>query len=252
MWKLFADGSTALVTGGSRGIGRQIAIELAKQGVDVAVNYNSNEAKALELVTELEGYGVKAIAIKADMCKPDEISEMFKIIKKEFGHLSMVINNAGIIKDGYLMMMSAANFTSVIETNLIGCFRVTQEAIRLMCKQKEGRIVNISSTSGIVGQEGQTNYSASKGGIISFSKAVAKEYAKYNIRCNVVAPGFIDTDMTAAKGSGPSLKDKYMNLIPLKRFGDTQEVANAVLFLLSDQASYITGKVLTVDGGLIE
>lgn len=252
MWKLFSNGTTALVTGSSRGIGRQIAIELAKQGVDVAVNYNSNEEKAQELVKELEEYGVKAIAIKADMSKQEEVGEMFKIVKKEFGHLSILVNNAGIIKDGYLMMMSEATFLSVIDTNLMGCFRTTQEAIRIMCKQKEGKIVNISSTSGIVGQEGQTNYSASKGGIIAFTKAVSKEYAKYNIRCNAVAPGFIDTDMTAKKGSGTSLQEKYTDLISMKRFGTTEEVANSVLFLLSDQASYITGKVLTVDGGLIE
>lgn len=252
MWSLFEEGSTALVTGSSRGIGRQIAIELAQQGVDVAMNYKNNEAKALELKDEIESLGRRALVIKADMCDRDDVRKMFKIIKKEFGHLTMVVNNAGMIKDGYLMMMSESSFSSVIETNLMGCFRVTQEAIKMMCSAKEGRIANIASTSGIVGQEGQANYAASKGGIIAFSKVVAKEYAKYGIRCNVVAPGFIETDMTAAKGNGESLKDKYTDLIPLKRFGQAKEVADAVLYLLSDYSSYITGKILTVDGGLIE
>ena len=182
----------------------------------------------------------------------NDIHNLFKIIKNEFSHLSMVVNNAGIIKDGYLMMMSESSFSTVIDTNLMGCFRVTQEAVKMMCSAKKGRIVNIASTSGIVGQVGQANYSASKAGIIAFSKVVAKEYAKYGIRCNVVAPGFVKTDMTASKGNRDSLMDKYIDLIPLKRFGNAKEIADSVLYLLSDYSSYITGKVLTVDGGLIE
>lgn len=252
MWNLFEEGSTALVTGSSRGIGKVIALELAKQGVDIAVNYRKNEEKALELKKEIEALGRKAIVIQADMRSQDEIRKMFKTIKKEFGHLTMLVNNAGMIKDGYLLMMGEDSFTSVVDTNLMGCFRVTQEALKMMCSAKKGTIVNIASTSGIAGQEGQANYAASKGGIIAFSKVVAKEYAKYGIRCNVVAPGFIETDMTASKGNGKSLKEKYMDLVPLKRFGEAQEVADAAAFLLSNRSSYITGKVLTVDGGLIE
>lgn len=252
MWSLFEEGSTALVTGGSRGIGKEIALELAKQGVDVAITYKSNETRALEVKAEIERYNRKALVIKVDLCKVNDIHKLFKIIKNEFSYLSMVVNNAGIIKDGYLMMMSESSFSTVIDTNLMGCFRVTQEAIKMMCSAKKGRIVNIASTSGIVGQVGQANYSASKAGIIAFSKVVAKEYAKYGIRCNVVAPGFVKTDMTASKGNGDSLMDKYIDLIPLKRFGNAKEIADSVLYLLSDYSSYITGKVLTVDGGLIE
>ena len=252
MWSLFEEGSTALVTGGSRGIGKEIALELAKQGVDVAITYKSNETRALEVKAEIERYNRKALVIKADLCKVNDIHNLFKIIKNEFSHLSMVVNNAGIIKDGYLMMMSESSFSTVIDTNLMGCFRVTQEAVKMMCSAKKGRIVNIASTSGIVGQVGQANYSASKAGIIAFSKVVAKEYAKYGIRCNVVAPGFVNTDMTASKGNRDSLMDKYIDLIPLKRFGNAKEIADSVLYLLSDYSSYITGKVLTVDGGLIE
>ncbi|AEY67082.1 3-oxoacyl-[acyl-carrier-protein] reductase [Clostridium sp. BNL1100] len=251
MWKLFDEGCTALVTGASRGIGRAIALELARQGVDVVINYRSNEEMAVSLKEEIEEMGRQALIIKADMQNPEEIKQMFKQIKSQFRHIDILVNNAGIIKDGYLMMMSEASFQKVIDTNLLGCFRISQEALKMMCSAKKGVIVNIASTSGIVGQEGQANYSASKAGIIAFSKVVAKEYARYGIRCNVVAPGFIETDMTNDAG-GKSLKDKYMDFISLKRFGEPQDIADAVAFLASSRSKYITGKVLTVDGGLID
>ncbi len=251
MWKLFEEGCTALVTGASRGIGRAITIELARQGVDVVINYRSNEEMAASLQKEIEKMGRRALVIKADMQNANEIKQMFKEIKNQFGHIDILVNNAGMIKDGYLMMMSESSFQKVIDTNLVGCFRVSQEALKMMCSAKKGTIVNIASTSGLVGQEGQANYSASKAGIIAFSKVVAKEYARYGIRCNVVAPGFIETDMTAESG-GKSLKEKYMEFIALKRFGEAQEVADAVVFLASERSKYITGKTLTVDGGLID
>lgn len=250
MEKMFDEGTTALVTGASRGLGRAIAIELAKAGANIIINYCSNEQKALEVKAVIEDHGRKAILVKADVAEPAEVKYMFKVIKKEFGRLDIVVNNAGIIKDGFLMMMSEKNFFDVLNTNIGGCFRVTQESLRMMCKNKRGSIINISSTSGIAGQIGQTNYAASKGAIIAFSKSVAKEYAEYGIRCNVVAPGFIETDMTESKG-GKSLKDTYMDYIPLKKFGEPVDVAQMVVFLASDYSKYITGKVHVVDGGLI-
>ncbi len=250
MGKLFKLGTVALVTGASRGLGKAIAIEMAKEGADIIVNYCSNESKALEVKNEIEKIGKKALLIKGDVSSNRDVKDMFKIIKKEFGHLNIVVNNAGIIRDGFLMMMSEKNFFDVLNTNMGGCFRVTQEALRMMCKEKQGSIINISSTSGITGQIGQTNYAASKGAIISFSKSVAKEYASYGIRCNVVAPGFIETDMTEEKGE-KSLKETYMDYIPLKCFGEPLDVAKIVVFLASDNARYITGQVHIVDGGLI-
>lgn len=182
------------------------------------------------------------------MADQENVDQMFAKIKKAYKKVDILVNNAGIIKDGYLLMMGAKSFRDVMDTNMGGCFYCTQAALRLMCSSKSGSIVNIASTSGITGQEGQANYSASKGAIISFTKAVAKEYAKKGIRANVVAPGFISTNMT--KANKALLMEKYQEFIPQERFGEPEEVAYAVSFLASSKASYITGKVLTVDGGL--
>lgn len=240
----------ALVTGASNGIGRAIAIELSKNNqMLVIVNYNKSYDKAIQTLLEIKKNGGNAIAYKADVSKEKEVECMIKKIKERYGRLDILVNNAGMIKDNYLIMMSTQSFLDVINTNLIGCFYCTRAALRLMCSQKRGTILNISSTSGLVGQEGQANYSASKGGIISFTKSVAKEYAKYNIRANVICPGFITTNMT--KQNEDLLMRNYLNLIPLKRFGSTREVASAAKFLLSDDASYITGQILSVDGGLV-
>lgn len=251
MWNLFGQDSVALVTGASRGIGKAVAIELAKNGVSVIVNYASNDACANEVCDYITGFGGKAMAIKANICQTADVDRMFKTIQKEFGKLSILVNNAGIVDDGFIMQMSPDKFKRVIETNLFGCYYVTKKALFLMASKKQngGNIVNISSTSGLSGNPGQGNYSASKGGIIAFSKVVAKEYANKGIRCNVVAPGFIDTDMTSSLSS--EIQDKYLGLIPLQRFGNPEEVADVVCYLASQKSTYITGKVITVDGGLL-
>ncbi|MDY4230939.1 MAG: beta-ketoacyl-ACP reductase [Candidatus Faecousia sp.] len=248
--KLFEEGTIALVTGGSAGIGRAVAIDLAAKGATVVINYNRSREGAEETLNVIREAGGKAAIVKADVSDPDEVDAMFAKIKKHFKKLDILVNNSGVTRDGYLMMMSREAFDTVIKTNLYGCYYCTQGAIRLMCAAKNGgAIVNISSTSGVVGQEGQANYSASKGAIVSFTKTVAKEYARHGIRANVVAPGFIDTRMTQANRK--LLEEKYMQYIPMGRFGEPQEIANVVTFLASDLASYITGKTIVADGGLI-
>lgn len=248
--KLFEEGTIALVTGGSAGIGRAVAIDLAAKGATVVINYNRSREGAEETLNVIREAGGKAAIVKADVSNPDEVDAMFAKIKKHFKKLDILVNNSGVTRDGYLMMMSREAFDTVIKTNLYGCYYCTQGAIRLMCAAKNGgAIVNISSTSGVVGQEGQANYSASKGAIVSFTKTVAKEYARHGIRANVVAPGFIDTRMTQANRK--LLEEKYMQYIPMGRFGEPQEIANVVTFLASDLASYITGKTIVADGGLI-
>lgn len=248
--KLFEEGTIALVTGGSAGIGRAVAIDLAAKGATVVINYNRSREGAEETLNVIREAGGKAAIVKADVSDPDEVDAMFAKIKKHFKKLDILVNNSGVTRDGYLMMMSLEAFDTVIKTNLYGCYYCTQGAIRLMCAAKNGgAIVNISSTSGVVGQEGQANYSASKGAIVSFTKTVAKEYARHGIRANVVAPGFIDTRMTQANRK--LLEEKYMQYIPMGRFGEPQEIANVVTFLASDLASYITGKTIVADGGLI-
>lgn len=248
--KLFEEGTIALVTGGSAGIGRAVAIDLAAKGATVVINYNRSREGAEETLNVIREAGGKAAIVKADVSDPNEVDAMFAKIKKHFKKLDILVNNSGVTRDGYLMMMSREAFDTVIKTNLYGCYYCTQGAIRLMCAAKNGgAIVNISSTSGVVGQEGQANYSASKGAIVSFTKTVAKEYARHGIRANVVAPGFIDTRMTQANRK--LLEEKYMQYIPMGRFGEPQEIANVVTFLASDLASYITGKTIVADGGLI-
>lgn len=248
--KLFEEGTIALVTGGSAGIGRAVAIDLAAKGATVVINYNRSREGAEETLNIIREAGGKAAIVKADVSDPDEVDAMFAKIKKHFKKLDILVNNSGVTRDGYLMMMSREAFDTVIKTNLYGCYYCTQGAIRLMCAAKNGgAIVNISSTSGVVGQEGQANYSASKGAIVSFTKTVAKEYARHGIRANVVAPGFIDTRMTQANRK--LLEEKYMQYIPMGRFGEPQEIANVVTFLASGLASYITGKTIVADGGLI-
>ena len=247
---MFNDNAVALVTGASSGIGQAIAIDLAKNNVYVILNYCNNEAGARDTLAAIEAAGGKGEIMQFDVSDNGQVNNAFKDIKKRFMKIDILVNNSGIIKDGYLLMMNEDSFENVMKTNIGGCFNCTQAAVRLMCATKvDGRIVNIASTSGVVGQEGQSNYSASKGAIISFTKSVAEEYAKNNIRINTVAPGFIETKMT--QKTGRLLKEKYMEYIPMKRFGTPEEVAKVVTFLASNYSSYITGKTIVVDGGLI-
>lgn len=249
MRKLFELGTVALVTGASAGIGRGTAVELAKHGVIVIINYNRNKEGAEETLRLVHEVGGKGATIGADISDQEQVNKMYSAIKNRFKRLDILVNNAGIIKDCYLLMMSSSTFEDVIQTNLMGCFYSTQAALRLMCERKSGCIVNIASTSGKVGQIGQANYSASKGAIISLTKTVAKEYAEKGIRCNAVAPGFITTDMT--KANKAMYLEKYGTLIPLGRFGEVEEVAQTIVFLASSMSSYITGEIITVDGGMI-
>ena len=247
-YRLFEKGTIALVTGASSGIGRSCAIDLSRKGAYVIINYNSGKERAKETLDEILKDGGAGAIVKADVSDSAEVDEMFAKILKNFKKIDILVNNSGMIKDGYMLMMSDDAFDKVISVNLRGCFLCTRAALRMMCAQKKGAIVNIASTSGITGSIGQANYSASKGGIIAMTKTIAKEYADKNIRVNAVAPGFIDTPMT--KANRAVLSDQYLEFIPMKRFGDPEEVANAVTFLASDLSSYITGKILTVDGGL--
>ncbi|WP_347338340.1 3-oxoacyl-[acyl-carrier-protein] reductase [Tumebacillus amylolyticus] len=239
----------AVVTGGSRGIGRAIVKDLAQQGATVVFTFNGNQAKAEETVQEIIAEGGMAVAIKCDVSKEKEVKDLFKEVRTRFGKLDILVNNAGVTNDGFVAMMSEAKFEDVVKVNLGGTFLTTREAVKLMMKQKSGAIVNLASTSGISGNKAQTNYAASKGGIIAFTKALAQEVAEHNIRANVVAPGFIETDMT--KGMDQGVLNKMLELIPLRRIGKPEDIAYLTTFLCSDRASYITGKVYTVDGGLV-
>lgn len=238
----------AIVTGGSRGIGRAIVLELAKEGSDVAFTYLNSAAQAQSLVKEVEALGRSALALAIDVRDFDRAKELIEKVKEKFGKLDILINNAGITKDKALMLMAKEDWSDVIDTNLGGVFNVSRQAIITFLKQKKGCIINITSVSGIAGMSRQTNYSASKAGIIGFTKALAKEVALYGIRVNAVAPGFIDTDMIS--GFKEEQRESLVKAIPLGRFGKASEVAAAVKFLLSDAANYITGQVLVVDGGL--
>ncbi|MEO5569513.1 MAG: 3-oxoacyl-[acyl-carrier-protein] reductase [Bacteroidia bacterium] len=243
------EGKTALVTGASRGIGRGIALKLAEQGANVAFTYLSSPEKAQELENELNAFNIKAKAYKSDAADYKSAEELINAVVTEFGTLDVVVNNAGITRDGLLMRMSEQNFDEVIRTNLKSVFNITKAIQRQMLKQRNGSIINITSVVGIKGNAGQANYAASKAGIIGFTKSVALELGSRNIRCNAVAPGFIETEMTAALNQ--EVVKGWREAIPLKRGGTAEDVANLVLFLASDLSSYITGQVIHVDGGML-
>ncbi|MEI3610930.1 3-oxoacyl-[acyl-carrier-protein] reductase [Pseudogracilibacillus sp. SO30301A] len=243
------EGKIALVTGSSRGIGRSIALELGKKGVNVAVNYAGNEQKAEEVVQELHDLGVKAIKIRANVADEQDVKAMIKEVTKEFGRLDILVNNAGITKDNLLMRMKVEEFDQVIETNLKGAFLCTKAVTRQMMKQRYGKIINIASIVGVSGNPGQANYVAAKAGLIGLTKSTAKELATRNILVNAVAPGFITTDMTDVLTEDQ--KDDILSQIPLKKLGEPEDIANVVCFLATDDAKYITGQTIHVDGGMV-
>ncbi|HOX54501.1 MAG TPA: 3-oxoacyl-[acyl-carrier-protein] reductase [Candidatus Omnitrophota bacterium] len=241
-------GKVAIITGATRGIGRAIALELAKEGADISFNYLKNAEQAKNLVKEINSLGRKAFAEQVDISDFAKVKDFVEKTKNTFGKLDILVNNAGIIIDKALMMMEEQDWRKVIDTDLNGAFNATRACIVSFLKQKSGQIVNISSVSGIIGSSRQTNYSASKAGIIGFTKALAKEVAEYNIRVNAVAPGYIQTDMLNSLKE--EQKESVKKFIPLGRFGKPEDIARVVLFLLSDASQYITGQVIAVDGGI--
>lgn len=240
---------TVLITGAAKGIGRAIAIEMAKAHYNVIIHYNGSKQNALDTKALCESFTERVEVMQADVTKFDQVQAMIDQIIAEFGTIEVVVNNAGITKDNLLLRMSEEEFDQVIDANLKGTFNVIKSVSKPMFKAKYGRIINISSVIGIVGNIAQANYAASKAGIIGLSKSVAKELAGKNVTCNVIAPGYIETDMTDKLPV--TIKDNIKNHVPLKRFGSPEDVAHAVVFLASDNASYITGQVLVVDGGLV-
>lgn len=242
------DGKTAVVTGASRGIGRAIALELAKEGANVVVNYSGSEAKAKEVVDEILKIGQKAIAVQANVADNDSVQNLMKTALEEFGSIDILVNNAGITRDNLLMRMKEDEWDDVINTNLKGVFLCTKAVTRQMMKQRAGRIINIASVVGVMGNAGQANYTAAKAGVIGLTKTTARELAARNILVNAVAPGFIETEMTEVLPE--DVKNAMLSQIPLAKFGQAENIAKAVAFLASDDAEYITGQVLHVDGGI--
>lgn len=240
---------SALITGATRGIGKQIAITLAKQGYNIALNYRKENEELENTKKEIEEIGVQVLAVKGDVANFEECENFVKQVIERFGQIDVLVNNAGITKDMLLMRMKKEDFEQVIDTNLVGTFNVTKNVVPYMMKARSGRIINISSVVGISGNAGQTNYSASKAGIIGFTKSLAKEIASRNILVNAVAPGFIETNMTDVLKD--DVKQEIAKNIPLKRMGTAQDVANVIKFLASDDSSYITGQVINVDGGML-
>lgn len=245
---MLLENKIAVVTGAGRGIGRGIALALAREGAMVVVNYNGSKERAEEVVRTIEEAGGKAAAIQCNISDFEAAKEFFANVVKEYGKIDILVNNAGITKDNLMMKMSEEEFQSVIQTNLAGTFHGVKFVTRPMMKQRQGRIINIASVSGVIGNMGQANYSASKAGVIGLTKAAAKELASRNITVNAVAPGFVATEMTDVLSD--SVKEEAVATIPLGRFGEVEDIAETVVFLASDKAKYITGQVICVDGGI--
>lgn len=238
----------AVISGGNRGIGKAIALEFAKNGASLAIIYGGNEEKAKETVKELEAEGAEAKAYQCDVASFEDTKAVINNIIKDFGKVDILVNNAGITKDGLLLTMSEDNFDQVLSINLKGAFNLIKHLYSPMMKQRSGRIINMASISGMMGNPGQANYSSAKAGLIGLTKTVAKELAGRNVTCNAIAPGFIETDMTDALSD--KVKEASLTMIPMKRMGKPEEIAKLAAFLASDNSSYITGEVIKIDGGL--
>lgn len=241
-------GKTVLVTGGSRGIGKAVALAYASEGANVVVNYTSSPEKAEAVVEEIKALGCEAMAIACDVSSDEAVEAMAETVEKEFHPIDILVNNAGVTRDGLLIRMKDSDWDQVMDINLKGTYLCTKHFGKRMLKRKSGNIVNITSVVGLTGNAGQSNYSASKAGVIGFTKSIAKEFSSRQIRVNAVAPGFIETDMTDKLSE--EVIEAYKKAIPLGRMGSPADVAKAVLFLSSDQANYMTGQILTVDGGM--
>ncbi len=239
----------AIVTGGASGIGQFISLELARNGAIVIVNYNRSEKAALALIEQIKSFGGTAIAVQADISSYEDAKKLVAQAVKQFGTLNILVNNAGITDDSLILRMQENQFDRVIDTNLKGVWNMCKHAAKPLLKSGYGRIINISSVSGVIGNAGQSNYSAAKAGVIGMTKALAREFSTRGVTVNAVAPGFIETEMT--NKLTPEIRDTWKNQIPLKRFGQAQDVADSVLFLASEKAAYITGHTLEVDGGLV-